>query len=110
MKQYVIDQLRPADYWQLVDYLNANAASSALEGIYRVDLPEDLCTVMQREHTACGPHYFAVNLDVNQVAFELLIRSSQVLRCQCIAYATREQRDFIIGFADRMLEDLKIKI
>ena len=42
--------------------------------------------------------------------FLLLIRSKQVLRCSCIEYATPDQREHIIRFADRMLEDLGIKI
>jgi len=40
----------------------------------------------------------------------LLIRSKQVLRCSCIEYATPDQREHIIRFADRMMEDLGIKI
>jgi hypothetical protein len=47
---------------------------------------------------------------MRQVSFELLVRSSQILRCNCIAYATREQRDFILAFADSMLEKLDIQI
>jgi hypothetical protein len=110
MKQYVIDQLRPRDYEQVLEFLEENVEKTALDGIYWVNLPEDLCTTTQREHGRCRPHYFAINLDINQVAFELLIRSKQVLRCSCIAYATQEQRDFIIRFADMMLEKLSIKI
>ena len=52
----------------------------------------------------------AVNLTRKQVAFELLIRSSQVLRCNCIGYATPKQRDHILHFADDMLEKLGIQI
>jgi hypothetical protein len=39
-----------------------------------------------------------------------LIRSRQILRCSCIGYADKRQRDYILGFADRMLEELGIKI
>jgi hypothetical protein len=110
MKQYVIDQLRETDYHQIREFLDTNAESTALEGIYWVDLPPDLYSRIQREHTKCHPHYFAVNLTWNDVAFELLIRSRQVIRCNCIAYATKQQQDYIIRFADRMLADLKIKL
>ena len=42
--------------------------------------------------------------------FELLIRSRQVIRCLCIAYATQQQRDYIMHFADRMIDDLKLRL
>lgn len=110
MKQYVIDQLRESDCEQILGFLNANAYKTVLDGMYWVDIPEELCTLEQAEHTSCQPHYFAVNLDQDQVSFELLIRSRQILRCNCIAYATPGQRDYIIQFADSMLEELNIKI
>jgi hypothetical protein len=110
MKQYVVDQLRESDYHQIREYLGKKGESTSLEGIYWVDLPPDLYSAVQSEHSKCHPHYFAVNLNWNEVAFELLIRSRQVIRCNCIAYATKRQQDYIIQFADRMLEDLKLKL
>ncbi len=47
---------------------------------------------------------------IKQVDFELLIRSRQILRCNCISYADKKQRDYILDFADRMLDELGIKI
>ena len=47
---------------------------------------------------------------VTQVDFELLIRSRRIMRCNCIRYADKKQRDYLIDYADRMLEDLDIKI
>jgi hypothetical protein len=110
MKQYVIDQLRESDYYQIKDFLDTNAEGSSLEGIYWVNLPPDLYSTLQSEHSKCRPHYFAVNLTWNDVAFELLIRTRQTIRCNCIAYATKQQRDYIIEYADRMLDDLEIKL
>jgi hypothetical protein len=109
MKQYVIDQLRESDYYRIKDFLDANAEGTALEGIYWVNLPPDFYSSVQSEHSKCHPHYFAVNLTWNDVAFELLIRSRQVIRCSCIAYATKQQQDYIIQFADRMLDELEIE-
>jgi hypothetical protein len=31
------------------------------------------------------------------------------MRCSCIAYATRPQRDFILAFADRLVEGLGLQ-
>ncbi len=110
MKQYVIDQLRESDYYQIMDYLNESATQTALEGIYWVNIPRELYTPMQVQHTQCHPFYFAISLDRNQLSCEWLIRSRQTMRCSCIAYASPEQRDFIIKFADDILEKLGIKL
>ncbi len=110
MRQYVIDQLREPDFYQIKEFLEKNTQDASLEGVYSVDLPAHLFTAIQRGHGKCQPFYFAISLTRNDVAFELLIRSRQVLRCTCIGYATQQQRDYIIGFADNMLHALKIKL
>lgn len=110
MKQYVIDQLRESDYEKVMGFLDLKADKTSLEGIYWVNLPERLYSAVQREHVQCQPHYFAVSLNFSQVAFELLVRSRQIIRCNCIAYATPEQRDYILRFADEMLERLGLLV
>lgn len=110
MKQYVIDQLREDDYDKILGFLQKNAEASEFGDVFWVRLPPDLYTEVQREHEKCRPFCFAVNLSLKQAAFEMLVRSRQVLRCNCIAYADPRQRDHIINYADRMLEELKIKI
>lgn len=110
MKQYVIDQLRWKDYEDVKGYLDVRGEKTVMEGVYWIEVPESLYTNVQNEHSQCHPYYFAVNLSFDRVDFELLIRSRQIMRCNCIAYAVPEQRDYIIGFADEMLERLKIKI
>jgi hypothetical protein len=110
MKQYVIDQLRETDYEKVMGFLDLKAEKTAIDGIYWVNLPERLYSGIQREHVQCQPHYFAVSLDFSQISFELLIRSRQIIRCNCITYATREQRDYILRFADDMLDQLGILI
>jgi len=110
MKQYVIDQLREDDYDKIREYLDTHAEKTMLEELYWVDLPESLYAPVQQEHKDCRPFYFAVNLTKRQVAFEWLIRSRQILRCACVAYATPEQRGYIIGYGDKMLEELELKL
>ncbi len=110
MKQYVIDQLREQDYYDILDYLNENADKTMVEEVFWVNLPEELYSDLQHSHTDCHPFYFAVNLNRNRVSFEWLIRSRQSLRCNCIAYATPEQRDYIIDWADKILAELKIRL
>jgi len=110
MKQYVIDQLREPDHALMEKYLKEHGEPTALSEIFWIDLPRELYTSVQEDHGNCHPYYFAVNLSWTQVAFEFLIRSRQLMRCSCMGYASREQRDHIMDFADRMLEDLRIKV
>jgi len=110
MKQYVIDQLRESDYDHIHAFLDENAEKTAIEDVYRMDLPEELLTEIQKEHTECAPFYYAINLTRKQVSFELLIRTRHLIRCSCIAYASPEQRDHIIQFADNLLARLGIRL
>ncbi|MDY0039708.1 MAG: hypothetical protein RBS57_05305 [Desulforhabdus sp.] len=110
MKQYVIDQLRESDYYRIKEYLDERAEKTVFEEIYQLNLPEELYTEIQSAHRECQPFYFAISLTRNKLALEWLIRSRETLRCECIGYASPEQRDHIIHFADRMLDHLDIKI
>lgn len=110
MKQYVIDQLRESDYEKILEYLGQNADASEFGDLFWLLLPETLYSDTQSEHKQCQPFCFAVNLSLSQVDFELLIRSRQILRCSCISYADKKQRDYILDFADRMLDELGIKV
>jgi len=38
----------------------------------------------------------------------MLARSQTNLHCSCIAYATAAQRDFVLRFADKMLQEERI--
>jgi hypothetical protein len=109
MKQYVIDQLRENDFLQLEDYLNNNSEAGELPGIYWIPIPESLLERTQLDHSDCQPFFFAVNLDLNSISFELLIRTRSRLRCGCIQYASQEQRDYILNYADQLFEKLNLK-
>jgi len=110
MKQYVIDQLRELDYEKILEFLKKNADASEFGGIFWVMLPVELYSDIQREHKQCHPFCFAVNLSFKQVDFELLTRSRRIMRCTCISYADGKQRDYIMDYADRMLEELNIRL
>jgi hypothetical protein len=110
MKQYVIDELRPKGYEAIKTYLEENFSSSNVGGIYWIPLDRNLLTEVQAEHTDCQPFYFAVALEPNFVAFELLVRTKNKMRCSCMRYATEKQRNWFIGFADSIFDKLKIKI
>ena len=109
MRQYVIDQLSREEKANIESYLKRALTPGPMSGIYWIEVPRDLLSGDQLEHEECGPYFFAVELADESVAFELLIRSQSNLHCSCIAYATPAQRDFVLRFVDRMLDDEKIK-
>jgi hypothetical protein len=108
MKQYRIDELRPKDYESLKTYLDEDFGPSQMEGIYWIPVHDDLLDEVQSAHTDCQPMYFAVELKQEAISFELLIRTRNRVRCDCIHYANALQRQSIISFADTMFETLKI--
>lgn len=109
MKQYVIDELRPSDYKALKTYLDKQFGPSEIEGIYWIPVATDMLTDIQAAHTECRPQYVAVDLDDKRLACEFLVRSKNRVRCDCIHYATENQRNWLIGLIDNIFERLQIK-
>jgi len=109
MKQYVVDELRPADYQKLKQHLNANAAGIDIEGIYWIPLDDQILTDVQAAHQECRPFYFAIALEPNRLAGEFLIRRKNRIHCSCTGYADLSQKEWIMRFVDNLFERLKIK-
>lgn len=110
MKQYVIDELRLEDYKKIRQHLNGQFGSSEVEGIYWIPVALEYLTKEQIEHEDCRPYYFAMILEENMLTCELLIRTLSRVRCSCMGYADENQRNWIINYADRLLNTLKIII
>jgi hypothetical protein len=109
MRQYQLDEISRNDIPRVREYLNAHAEAARLADIWWVDLPEDLLNPEQFAHREHRPFRFAVEVGDDFVRFEFLIRSRETMRCSCIGYASRGQRDFILAFADRLVEDLALR-
>jgi hypothetical protein len=108
MKQYRIDELRPRDYEDVKVYLEDHYGTSHMEGVYWIPLDTDLLDDVQAAHSDCQPFYFAAVLEPTVLSFELLIRTRNRVRCDCIHYANEAQREYIIALADAIFEELKI--
>ena len=108
MKQYIIDDLRPGEYEKVKTYLDENIGCSKIDGIYWIELDENILTDIQAKHKDCRPFYFALDIETNALSCELLVRSRSIIRCNCISYATESQRNWIIKFADSIFEKLEI--
>ncbi len=109
MKQYVIDELRLGEYEKIKTYLDDSFDPASMDGIYWIPLDQDILTEVQAEHTKCQPFYFAIDIEPNFMACELLVRSKNMIRCGCIAYATEKQRNWIIRVVDSIFDKLEIK-
>jgi len=110
MKQYVVDQLRYPDYEKLKAFLGQTYGEAKMEGIYWIPVGEHLLTPIQAEHRDCQPFAAAVELQETRLSLELLVRTRSRIRCSCIAYANDQQRNWLIGLVDRMLEQLDISV
>lgn len=110
MKQYVIDGLSPENFETLKTYLDANLETAPIGGIYWLELDRDYLSSLQESHGDCHPHVFALMLEKDYLSCELLVRIKTNIKCDCMGYATKEQRDWLIDWSDAVLEKLDICI
>ena len=108
MKQYVIDELRPGEYEKIKASLDADYAVSGMDRLYWIPVAPELLTETQKLHSDCQPFYFALELSPDRLACELLVRTNQRIRCQCIQYATESQRNWLLQVIDAIFERLEI--
>ena len=108
MKAYVLDEISAEDIVNIIRFLKENTAQSTMEQLFWVKFPKDLLSPLQFRHTACQPHAFAAAIGSDWVKMEFLVRSLETMKCDCTAYCTNPQRDYIINFADGMLDQLAI--
>ena len=109
MKQYVINELRPTEHQKIKAYLDKKLGSSALSGMYWLPLESSYYSGIQTEHTSCQPFYFAIELEPDNITCELLARTQNRMRCNCMSYATEEQRNWLVRFVDNIFDELGIK-
>ena len=105
MRQFVIDDLSAQERDNLNTYLKKTLKPGPMEGMFWLQLPDDLWSESQQGHGDCGPFYFGVELSKDKLIAEFLIRSESNLHCSCIAYATPAQRDFLLSFIDTMVAE-----
>ena len=108
MKQYVIDELRPEDYEDLKRYLDEQVGQAEVDGLYWIPVATELLADIQLQHEECRPHFWALDLGQNRIACELLVRTKNRMRCDCIQYASEGQRNWLIQLVDDMFNRLGI--
>lgn len=109
MRQIVIDELTKEERANIENYLKRAVIPGSIEGMFWLPLPPDLLGAAQQDHDECGPFHLGIELAEKEIRFELLVRSKTNLHCSCISYATTAQREFMLNFVDRLLDEEKIK-
>ncbi len=109
MRQLLIDDLTNEERAVVDSFLKRNTIPGPIAGMYWLAVPKDLLGAVQRDHEDCGPFFMGIELGDDRVAFELLVRSQTNLHCNCIAYATPEQRGFLLELIDRMVREEQIR-
>ena len=110
MKQYVLDQIQPQDFEMIKGQLETRFGAPRLDNVFRIVLPPERLTGLQKTHADCGPFYFAAELENDRLNCELLVRSGSTLRCDCIGYATVDQRNWLIAEIDDLLRDSGVSL
>jgi hypothetical protein len=110
MRHYLLDELSPLERDNIESFLKRNLKPGPIRGVFWLELPSELLAQPQVEHPACGPFYFAVMLEQTELRAEFLVRSSHNMHCACIAWASSVQRQFLLDFVDRMLQEEFISV
>jgi hypothetical protein len=108
MKQYVIDELRPGDYQKIKGYLDDHFGPADMGEIYWIPLEASLYGKDQCDHFDCHPLYLAIHLEPSSLAAEMLVRTRNRVRCDCIRYVSEEQLIWLVSFVDSIFERLDI--
>ncbi len=108
MRYFAIDDLSREEQVVVENFLKRNASQAAIENMFWLPLPENILSDIQKEHAECGPFFLAIELQDDYVNFELLVRSQTNLHCNCIGFATVEQRQFVLEFIDRLIEEERL--
>ena len=108
MKQYVIDELRLGDYQKIKSYLDDHFGPPDMGEIYWIPLDVSLYGQDQLTHTSCHPLYLVIHLEPSSLVAELLVRTKNRVRCDCICYVSEEQLSWFICFVDSICSRLDI--
>ena len=98
-----------SDIRKIREFLLEHARVSGIENLFWMEIPEDLLSPFQFQHTGCRPHVFAVEVGESWVKTELFSKSLTKMRCECQHYGTERQIQYALRWIDRMLDGLRIR-
>ena len=109
MRQILIDELIPDEVAAIHEFLQANAVESGIEGLYWVELTEDLLDPEQFGQKKDHPFCFAVEVGDSWVKFEFLIRSQHNIKSTGTRFASRSQLEFVLQYSNRIIGETGLK-
>lgn len=111
MRAYTVDELSQEDVEKIEESLTRKGWTGSIKGMYYIPVPEDRLGPEQLEHLqSCGPFFLPLETGDGWVRLELLVRSRQILRCSCIAYAGTPLREHMINLLDGLIRELDIAV
>ena len=105
----MVDELTKEERDNIDSYLKRTVTQGSLAGLFFLEVPQDILGEAQIGHAECAPFCFAIELEGECLKFELLVRSKTNMHCTCIAHATPAQRNYVLQFADTLLEEEHIR-
>lgn len=115
MRSYLIEDLVEEDFDKIQAAFEELGFRGPIEDIYYLPLPEELLQPEQKEHIEeCGPYFMALEFvkgtSENLIKLELLTRGRKKIRCSCITYATRPQREHMIEYLDQFIDEQEVSV
>lgn len=110
MRQYVVDQLSEDDFKKLREYLEKKYGGPHFGSIFWLPLDQLTLNQVQLAHKECQPFFTVIELLKDRLVGELLVRTKNKMRCECMGYATDKQRNAIIDLIDGILNELEMSI
>jgi len=111
MRLFQINELKDDEKNKIKAYLEKITAKSDLDTLFWLEIPEEFLDDEQKNHKECMPFCFAIEIgNWDFVNFEFLVRSRNKIRCSCIKFANKQQREFLFDFIDKLTNDLSIKV
>ncbi|WP_319759879.1 hypothetical protein [Maridesulfovibrio sp.] len=111
MRNYLLEDIYEDDVAKIVDALKDVGFSGPIDDIFYLPIPDELLQDVQKEHMdECGPYFMALEVMENSMKIELLVRAQSKIRCECVAYATPEQRNHMLDYIDKFIMDLGVHL
>lgn len=111
MRNYLLEDVYEEDLAKIVDALKELELAGPIEDIFYLPIPEALLQDVQKEHLGeCGPYFMALEVMENSFKIELLVRARNKIRCECVSYATSDQRSHMLDYIDKFIIDLGIHL
>ncbi len=111
MRTYLLEDIYETDLKKISNALTELEFTGGLDDLFYIPVPNELLQDEQKEHlNECGPYFMALEITESAISVELLVRGRNKLRCSCVCYATKEQRNHMLDYIDKFIDDLDVSL